>query len=83
MFANIGEITNETNDDTKKILRQFMHENMKIAKDSADSIDFDRVHRMGFKKANESRAIVAKFHRFKGREYVRKQAQALKGTIST
>lgn len=59
MFANIGELANETNDDTEKILWQFMEEKMKIAKECAKSIDFD----------NGGRAIVAKFNRFKDRMF--------------
>ena len=64
----------------RKKLRVFVTEKMKVAKDIADKLVFERVHRMGVKRQGVNRSIVAKFHNFKERELVRKQGKALKGS---
>ena len=70
----------ESVETTEIVLRNFLHEQMKVAKDVVDKMGFDRVHRMGAKEEGKQRAIVAKFSLFKEREFVRKQWKTLQGT---
>ena len=53
---------------------------MEIAQEEVNNLQFDRVHRMGVKRDNSVKSIVAKFTLFKERESVRKQAKILKDT---
>ena len=81
VFGNIEEMPNETNAQSEEKLRSFMKEKLKIANDIVDSIQFERVHRMGWSsERNRCRKIVAKFTLFKDREMVRKHGGNLKGT---
>ena len=80
IFSNITEGTGESVETTEVILRNFLHEKMKVAKDVVDKIGFERVHRMGAKEEGKQRAIVAKFSLYKEREFVRKQWKSLQGT---
>jgi prefoldin subunit 5 len=80
VFANIEESERESNTETEAKLRKFLVEKMNIAQDYADKLILERVHRMGVSRQGNPRSIVAKFHEFKDREYVRKQAKSLKGT---
>ena len=80
VFSNIPEADSESNETTETKLREFITEKMKIAKDEVDKIAFERVHRMDIRRRQGNRNIVAKFHEYKDREYVRKQAKVLKDT---
>ncbi|KAH3808066.1 hypothetical protein DPMN_136415 [Dreissena polymorpha] len=53
---------------------------MQIEKNYVNQLVLKRVHRMGNSRNGNPRSIVAKFHEFKDREYVRKQAKTLKET---
>ena len=79
VFSNITETENETNEEAEEKLKVFVTEKMKVAKDIADKLVFERVHRMGVKRQGVNRSIVAKFHNFKERELVRKQRKGVKG----
>ena len=80
VFSNITETENETNEEAVEKLKVFVTEKMKVAKDIADKLVFERVHRMGVKRQGVNRSIVAKFHNFKERELVRKQGKALESS---
>ena len=83
IFTGISEVTlkeGEEYEDAQKSLNKFLEEEMGIFK----IIEFHRVHRMGAydkDSAKESpRPIIAKFEKFKDREYVRSLAKdTLKG----
>lgn len=82
LFTGIAEPdrrgSDESSEDPERVLRTFIREEMKIC----DEIEFDRVHRLGKWKSDQSypRPIIAKFHRFKDRERVRLTAsKVLKG----
>ena len=67
---------------TEKRLRQHLHDACKVARDVADSIKFERVHRSpGSPISGKVRNIVAKFTYFKDRESVRKCWKELDGTV--
>lgn len=81
IFSNIPEERNETNERTEAILRQFIEDKLKIAHDLVNNIQFERVHRIGQRRADgRIRQIVAKFTLFKDREAVRKERKNLKDT---
>lgn len=61
-------------------IREFLVEQMKIAKEAVDRIVLERVHRIGHKQQGIGRKIVAKFLEFKDKEYVRKQWKSLEST---
>lgn len=71
----------ETPDRTESILRLHLQNAMKIAKETAESIKFERIHRSpSAPQAGKVRSIVAKFTFFRDREYVRRQWKSLNGT---
>ena len=80
VFTGIPESESETNEEVENKIRVFLHENLKVAKELADKILFDIVHRMGSKSTKGPRQIVARFHDFKDKDYVKKQGRNLKGT---
>lgn len=80
IFTNIPESTMESAVETEEKIRKHLHEKMKLAKEQADQMGFERVHRKGQKEPGRIRHIVAKFTLFKDREYVRKQWKTLDGT---
>ena len=80
IFSKITEGTMESVETTEIVLRNFLHEQMKVAKETVDKIGFERVHRMGAKEEGKQRASVAKFSMFKERLFVRKQWKTLQGT---
>ena len=80
IFGNIEESATRVFEDSEEIIRQFLHDKMKIAKDLVESTNFEQVHRIGQRSDRKRRTIVAKFASFKDREYVRKQWKTLQGT---
>lgn len=80
IFTNIPESANESAAETEDKIRKHLHEKLKIAKEQADQMGFERVHRKGTKEQGKIRQIVAKFTLFKEREFVRKQWKTLEGT---
>ena len=67
MFYGIPESDGE--EDCELLVKKLCDEHLKMA---SESLMFDRVHRVGVKKRNAHRPIVAKFHYFIEREAVRK-----------
>ena len=66
---------------TERKLRDHLHQKMKIAKETVETLCFDRVHRMPSQPvAGKVRNIVARFTYYKDREMVRQQWPQLKGT---
>lgn len=66
---------------TERKLRQHLQDALKIAKETAESIRFERVHRSpGHPVTGKVRSIIAKFTYFKDRDFVRKQWKELRGT---
>lgn len=82
IFTGVTETgSNETYEQTEAKLRQHLVDAMKIQKEVADNIRFERVHRSPSEpQAGKTRSIVAKFTYFKDRELVRKQWKTLSGT---
>ena len=80
IFGNIEESATRVFEDSEEIIRHFLHDKMKITKDLVESMNFERVHRIGLRSDRKCRKIVAKFASFKDREYVRKQWKTLQGT---
>ncbi|KAH3777115.1 hypothetical protein DPMN_178552 [Dreissena polymorpha] len=71
---------NETAETTETKLRNHLQEKLKIAKDIADTIRFERVHRSpGQPVSGKIRNIVAKFTFFKDREMVQREWKHLSG----
>ena len=71
-FSNIIKTNKDGTEDTLQVLRTFLEDKMKIAKDLIDRMWFERVQRMGRRVRGRHRQIVAKFTLFKEREFVRK-----------
>ncbi|XP_052820392.1 uncharacterized protein LOC128246240 [Mya arenaria] len=84
VFTNITEDNsngNEAVDVTERKLRKHLQDALKIAKETVESIRFERVHRTpGQPIAGKVRNIVAKFTFFQERELVRREWKHLKGT---
>ena len=66
MFYGITEMQNE---DCEQLIKQFYREKLEVSE--AQNLTFDRVHHVGYQKANKTRPIVAKFHYYKEREVIR------------
>ncbi|XP_052258671.1 uncharacterized protein LOC127863292 [Dreissena polymorpha] len=84
VFMNIPEDNstgNEPPEVTERKLRDHIEETLKVAKETADTIRFERVHRApGYPVHGKVRNIVAQFTFFRDRELVRKQWKHLTGT---
>ncbi|XP_052238593.1 uncharacterized protein LOC127849881 [Dreissena polymorpha] len=81
VFSGIPETRTGTFEDAEITLRSFLQEKMKLAKEEAASIQFERVHRShGTPTPGKTRNIIAKFAFFKDRENVRKRWKELEGT---
>lgn len=77
MFYNIPE-DNTLGKDMESTLRAFLREEMSISDEDMKSISFDRVHRIGAKRAQWSRPIVAKFTTSKGKDIVLRHTKNLR-----
>ena len=75
IITGVPEIHNEN---TESCLKSVIKDKMRID----DNIEFERVHRIGqtHPSRHGPRAIVAKFSRYKDKEYVRTNSRNLKGT---
>jgi len=84
IFTNIPEDNssgNESSDVTEAKLRTHLESALKIAKETAESIRFERVHRSPVQPIpGKIRNSVAKFTFFQERERVRREWKHLKGT---
>jgi hypothetical protein len=81
VFGNIPEEAQPgISEDTEKVLREFLVDKMKFAKEMIAQIQFERVHRTGERVDRKHRKIVAKFTLFKEKELVRKSWKALENT---
>lgn len=80
LFETATRQNTSSNEDTKKVLADFMENVLGI--EDANDIEFQRVHRMGKSRMdrNGSRTIIARFLRFPDREKVFKCGRKLKGT---
>lgn len=81
MFMGIAEnnVTNEQGtqqgpENTKEIIYKFMEEEMQIP-NPRDTIEFQRIHRVGKPKDDGPRPIIARFLRYADREMVQNQAR--------
>ncbi|MCG8044656.1 MAG: hypothetical protein N0E48_03050 [Candidatus Thiodiazotropha endolucinida] len=68
LFYGIPETQGDT-EDCDYLVKQFCNEHLELHQ--AKDMLLDRVHRVGVKKPNRSRPVVAKFHYFRDRETVR------------
>jgi len=80
LFSNIPEVAPGVNEDAEAVVKVFLVEKMKVAKDAVYQMVMERVHRIGPKQHGRCRKIVAKFLQFKDKEFVRKQWKTLEGT---
>ena len=80
LFSNIPEVSPGVNEDAEAVIKVFLVEKMKVAKEAVDQMVMERVHRIGPKQQGRCRKIVAKFLQFKDKEFIRKQWKALEGT---
>ena len=71
-FFGLPESTESTIEDSSEVLYRFLERDLDI--EGARSIEFQRVHRLGRKKAGTSRPIIARFLRYPDRERVFKAA---------
>ena len=78
IFTHIAESENE---DCEKKIKEFIMSKMKVGKECVDRMKFERVHRMGMRKPDRARNIVAKFHNFKDKDAVKRCGKELKGTV--
>ena len=62
-------------ENTRELLYKFFSDELNI--DNSNSIDFQRVHRLGRKKSGQPRPIIARFLRFPDREMVFKNVREL------
>ena len=73
-FFGIPEDENG-DENTRELLYKFFSDELNI--ENSDSIDFQRVHRLGRKKPGQSRPIIPRFLRFPDREMVFKSVRQL------
>ena len=81
LFSNIPEVSPGVNEDAEAVIKVFLVEKMKVAKEAVDQMVMEGVHRIRPKQHGRCRKIVAKFLQFKDKEFVRiKQWKTLDGT---
>ena len=78
-FFNIPESTNTTEENVEELIYRFMERELKV--ENSRDIEFQRVHRIGAKKPDSPRPIIACFLRFPDREKVFKRVLELKDEI--
>ena len=78
-FFNIPESIDTTEENAKELIYHFMERELEV--ENGREIEFQRVHRIGAKKPESSRPIIARFLRFPDREKVFKRALELKDEI--
>ena len=76
-FENISEDDND-DEDTEQRLRTFLETDLGFR--DAHTVEIQRVHRLGRKKTDESRPILARFLRFKDCEKILSLGRRLRGT---
>ncbi|KAK0155523.1 hypothetical protein N1851_002112 [Merluccius polli] len=74
LFSDIPE---QTPDNPKYLIKQFMVTHLKIPADSVQNITFHRVHRKHSDRG--PRPIIAKFEHFEQKELVKSKGRELKG----
>ena len=79
-FENINKDDND-DEDTEKRLRTFLETDLGFR--DAHTVEIQRVHRLGKKKTNESRPILARFLRFKDCEKILSLKRRLRRTAYT
>ena len=81
-FFNIPEQEDETATKSESILCNFMEVRLKLNKEDANDISFERVHRVGKPNAPEEkpRPLIAKFTFHRDKEFVLSKAKNLRGT---
>ena len=79
-FENIMEVTNHSRDpeDTEHVLRSFLES--ELGYKDAGSVDIQRIHRVGKRKCDKPRVIIARFLRYKDCENILSLGHRLKGT---
>ena len=76
LFCGIPEHEGE---DCELRVRQFLGETLELRQ--AERVSFDRVHRIGQASIGMTRQMVAKFHYYKEREFVRNKLSELKDKL--
>ena len=76
IFSGIPE---QTPDNPKCLIKQFMETHLKIPAETVQNITFHRVHRLGKHSDRGPRPIIAKFEHFEQKELVKSKGRELKG----
>ena len=81
-FSRIPEKEDETASKSESILRNVMEVRLKLNKEDANGISFERVRRVGKPSTSEGkpRPIIAKFTFHRDKEFVLSKAKNLRGT---
>ena len=82
IFFNIPEQEDETATKSESILRNFMEVRLKLNKEDANDISFERVHRVRKPSASggKPRPLIPKFTFYRDKEFVLSKAKNLRGT---
>lgn len=65
------EIPEQTQDNPEKAIQEFRHSALKLLQDAINNITFHGVHHIGARNnTNRPRPIIAKFKRYKQKEFV-------------
>ena len=80
-FFGINDGEQESPEDTEKVLRKFLHKEMKMSSDDLNEIEFERVHRIPTRPSEEKkqhpRPIIAKASFFKDKELIKSHIKHL------
>ena len=77
LFYGIAE--GGDNEDCDYLVKQFCNKHLEMPQ--AKDIFLDRVHRVGVRKHNKTRQVVAKFHYFRDRETIRLKSYDFKDAM--
>ena len=77
MFYNIPESSKGAQEDASKTLKSFLADEVRINDEELKQVRFDRVHRIGQKKNDKPRVIVAKFNPSYGKNIVMRHCKNL------
>ena len=80
MFYNIPESSKGAQEDASKTLKSFLADEMRINDEELKQVRFDRVHRIGQKKNDKPRVIVAEFNPSYGKNIVMRHCKNLDRT---
>ena len=77
IFSGIPE---STQDNPESQLKHFLKSALKIPEETVKTITFHRVHRLGPRRGDRHRPIIAKFEHFQQKVFVKSKGRELRGT---